>query len=152
MFEIYYCSSSNAANSPVVSNLTPQNKDKNKPEDISNNINNASYNPITIIPPKKAIFVARISSDNTEDDVSYYIKSKLNQECEIQIKKFTYTQKRSKASFQIIVPENVFNLIIDPSFWPPNAILHEFIYKEKPRSDVVYLPHHTKPSISAPKN
>lgn len=38
---------------------------------------------------------------------------------------------RNRASFKIIVPENLFQQIVSPDFWPKNALVREFKYREE---------------------
>lgn len=99
-------------------------------------------NPVTlkIISPKKTIFAARFASETTTDDVAEYIKQKLGYEIDITVFKFKYSEHRSKSSFKIIVPEDNFDTIVNNDFWPPKAIIHEYIYRNDSRSDIVYLP------------
>ena len=33
-----------------------------------------------------------------------------------------------RASFEIIVPDNLLQQIVNPEFWPKNALVSEFIY------------------------
>lgn len=92
----------------------------------------------------RSIFVARLSSDTTTDDVSQYINSKLDRKYKIKIFKFNYAEPRSKASFKVTVPEEIFNKVIAPHFWPANTITRE--YKEKPKKDIAFLPKSSLPN------
>lgn len=98
--------------------------------------------PLKVSPPNKTIFAARFAAETTEDDVLYFVKSKLTPDVDIKVFKFTYTEKRSKSSFKIVVPEDVFSAVVNPDFWPPKAIIREYTYREKTRSDIVHLPVH----------
>ncbi|XP_075150626.1 uncharacterized protein LOC142224724 [Haematobia irritans] len=44
------------------------------------------------------------------------------------------------ASFRILVPEDIFDIVVKPDFWPPRTVVHEFVYKPNPKKDVVRLP------------
>ncbi|XP_058983424.1 uncharacterized protein LOC131804490 [Musca domestica] len=95
---------------------------------------------LRVVLPKRTVFAARFAASTSEDDVLSFIKSKINIDDEIKVFKFKYAEKRSKASFKILVPEDIFEIIVNPSFWPAKAVIHEYIYKEVPKSDIVYLP------------
>lgn len=103
-----------------------------------------TYNPpkqLKVVSSKKTIFAARFAADTTIEDVATYVKSKLQvADIELSVFKFKYTERRSKASFKIIVPEDVFDTIVNPDFWPPKAIIHEYIYRDNVRTDIAYLP------------
>ena len=54
-----------------------------------------------------------------------YIKSKFNFSPDILIKKFTYSEPRNVTSFKLTVPNDLFETIIDPVFWPNNTFVRE---------------------------
>lgn len=96
---------------------------------------------LKVISPKKTIFAARFASETTTDAVVHYIKHKIGNDIDVTVFKFKYTERRSKCSFKIIVPEENFQTIVNTDFWPPNAIIHEYVYNNNNnRSDIVYLP------------
>lgn len=113
-----------------------------------NAMTNNTPSQLIVVPPKKTIFAARFSDATTEENVSSYIKQKLNSlnKCppniDINVFKFKYTERRSKSSFKIIVSEDIFDIIVDPYFWPDKAIIREYIYKPNAVSDIVDLPYH----------
>lgn len=97
------------------------------------------------IPPKKTIFATRFAQDTTAAEMKSFVMSKIqnvNLE-EILVYKMN---SRYRASFKIIVPEDLFQQIVNPDFWPKNALVREFIYKEE---DNVRLPRSVDPT---PKN
>lgn len=110
--------------------------------DIGNNSNGPKKK-------SKTIFAARLSSSTSVEDVTYFINSKFETDIDLTVIKFNYPEQRSKASFKITVPEDAFSTIIDSNFWPENTIVREFIYKEKRKPDIAYLPQR---EISDPKN
>lgn len=108
----------------------------------SNGTANNHCNPVQlkVITPKRTIFAARFASETTTDAVKGYINYKLGYEIDITVFKFKYSEQRSKSSFKIIVPAENFDTIVNPNFWPPNAIIHEYEYRNTSRSDIVRLP------------
>lgn len=101
---------------------------------ITNNINNnnvhSASKPLVVAPSRKAIFISRFASDTTETDVADYVKSKIGIDTEITVYKFVFMEKRNKSSFKIIIPEDVFETVVNSNFWPAKAIVHEYIYRE----------------------
>ncbi|XP_075155593.1 uncharacterized protein LOC142228947 [Haematobia irritans] len=150
-------STSNPANSQS-SNLTVPNSSLiTMTPSISNRFHTPLTSPLSNIPPKplqvvssrKTVFAAKFAAETTIENIAYYIKSKLQTEIELSIFKFKYRERRNKASFKIIVPEDIFDRVVNPEFWPPNALIKEYIYKEPAQTDIVYLP---KNSNNVPKN
>lgn len=99
-----------------------------------------SPRPLRVIPPMKTVFAARFAADTSEDDMRYYIKSKLNLDVNLKIFKFQYRDTRNTASFRIMVPDSVFETVVSPDFWPPRALVQEYIYKERIRTNIAHLP------------
>lgn len=97
--------------------------------------NTTIYNPLRAIPSKKNIFVSRLASVTSTDDVDYYIRSKVGSNADIRIHKFIFSQPRSIASFKITVSADIFNILLDPNFWPINSLVREYKYKERPRAN-----------------
>lgn len=104
--------------------------------------NQPAVRELRVVPPRKSVFVSRFSSDTTIEDIDYYLKSKLVSNANISTYKFSYSQPRSIASFKITVPFDIFDKVLDPCFWPDNALVREFVYKENPRTrnNVARLP------------
>ena len=115
-----------------------------------NNLNNVQikHNPLRAIPPKKTIFVSRLASETTIEDIEFYIKSKMDQNIEFSTYKFNYSQPRTITSFKITVPLDIFDTIVDPGFWPVSTLVREYQYKEHQRN-AVHLPSRNP---NAPKN
>lgn len=126
-------SGSNTFFSPINSPITQ------KSPSLNPNDNNGPKQ-LKVVSMKKTIFAARFAAETTEEDIDFYIKSKINADININVFKFKYTQQRSKSSFKIIVPEEVFETIVNADFWPPKAIIHEYVYRENIQSDIVHLP------------
>lgn len=112
---------------------------------VNTNINTENnlvpHNPLRAIPPKKTIFISRLASETTSDDVDYYIKSKIGQNADVLIHKFQFSEPRSISSFKITVPTGISNHLLDINFWPENTLVREYIYKDRPRvNNVGVLP------------
>lgn len=91
---------------------------------------------LRIIPPKKTIFATRFAYDTSAKDVEYYIQTKLSTDVSKDIQVYRINV-RNRASFKIIVPEDLFDQIVDLSFWPKNTLVRQFIYRD---DDNVHLP------------
>lgn len=132
---------------PSGSNIfySPINSPSNNGSMDNSPIPSSGPNQLKVISSKKTIFAARFAAETTEDDILFYITSRLRMDIDtdINIFKFKYTEKRSKSSFKIILPEEVFAIVVNPDFWPPKAIIREYIYKENASSNVVQLPPRT---------
>lgn len=119
-----------------------------EPNPTQNNLTQISVNqngpitpkPLQIVPSNRAIFAARFAADTTVEDMSYYIKSKFNSDFDLTVIKFKYAEQRTKSSFKIIVPDELFEQIVNPDFWPPKAIIHEYTYRNNGSSNIARLP------------
>lgn len=100
----------------------------------------ADPKPLITVKPKRAIFVSRFAPSTTEIDIQHYIRSKFNTSVEIVVHKFNYKFARSIISFKIIVPEDVFNQLLNTNFWPENTLVHEYEFKQKTRDVAVRIP------------
>ena len=107
------------------------------------------HNVLRAVPPKKTIFVSRLAIETTAEAVNSYIKSKVGPDADIATYKFNFLQQRSITSFKITVPADLFEPILDQKFWPENTLVREYIYREKPRSNIGHLPQRT---MNVPKN
>ena len=91
---------------------------------------------LVAVAPRKTIFLSRLASDTSENDVIHYIKTKMNNDInEISVNKFNFKNpNRVTSSFKIFVPIDKFNILINNSFWPDNALVKEFIFRENHRN------------------
>ena len=97
---------------------------------------NASMELKTISPKKKTIFATRFAVDTNVEDMKFYILSKIKNCNPDEILLFKINS-RKRGSFKIIVPDNLFQQIVNPEFWPKHALVREFIYSE---SNIARLP------------
>lgn len=113
-------------------------------------LNNIQYvpKPLRAVPQHRSVFVSRLASETTIEDIEYYIKSKCGENAFVSAYKFVYQQSRSISSFKITVPEEAFNNIIDYTFWPTGTFVREYVYNSNRRSGA-RLPARTP---SSPKN
>lgn len=96
---------------------------------------------LNIVPPRRSIFISRFTADTTADDIECYIKNKLNLNANISVRKFLYSNPRDIVSFKLTVPMDYFDQIVNPDFWPINALVREYIYKENNRmNNIAQLP------------
>jgi hypothetical protein len=86
--------------------------------------------PLVGIPPRKQIFVSRLAPDLTSDDVMAFIQAKI-QAAEIKVEKFKFSYERDVSSFKLCVPNDCFNHICTPDFWPAHIVVKEFEAKKK---------------------
>lgn len=95
----------------------------------------SAHREVTAVPPRRAVFVSRLHSSLTEDDIIFYIKSKLeslsSKSCDINIivYKFNFKQVRDISSFKISVPDSYVDELLNPSFWPVHSVVHLFTNK-----------------------
>lgn len=116
------------------------------------NLNEVRPEPkqLVVVPPRKSIFVSRFAFETSAEDINHYIKNKINiDNADISINKFKYSTQRNITSFKITVSPDLFGRIVDPAFWPQNAIVREYIFREYPRTNVARLPQNLN---SASKN
>lgn len=95
--------------------------------------------PLRTVPPYKNVFLSRLSSETTTEDIEYYVKSKLGINSLISAYKFKYSQPRAISSFRITVPDDLFQYTVDPKFWPIGTFVREYIYNGS-RQKAVHLP------------
>lgn len=88
------------------------------------------------ISPRKTIFATRFHYDTTVDEIKNFIKNKFNDEMPENLLVFKINT-RNRASFKIIVPAELFDQIVNRTFWPKNALVREFIYRDE---DLARLP------------
>lgn len=120
------------AKSPLIPPLTQTSENLNSDDQ-------PRIKPLKAIPPKKFIFVSRLASGTSPEDVDYYLKSKTNHNADILIHKFKFSQPRSISSFKLTVPAELFENIMDPGFWPVNTLVREFTYNDR-RKPIGVLP------------
>ena len=106
------------ATSPVSPTLMPNAISENHPNELRN------------IFPKTTKFAARFVVDTIAEDMKFYILSKIKNCNPDEILLFKINS-RNRTSFRIIIPENLFQQIVNPEFWPKNALVCEFIYSER---------------------
>lgn len=121
----------------VKKSSTKTNKTRNsssKSSAASGTNTSRSVKALTFVDRKKYVFVSRLAADTHADDVKLYITNKLkidSNSSEIKVIKLNSIYKRNIASFKIGAPAHLFDKIVDGSFWPSNAIFHEFEFRAK---------------------
>lgn len=135
-------------------NILPPNRPTGNFNNVTHNQQNClppnrpTGNLLRVIPPPKEIFVSRFAFETTAEDIEYYIKSKFNSNVNISTQKFVYLKARAITSFKITVPVELFEQILDPSFWPVSTYVREYQQRENQRR-IVRLPLHEP---NRPKN
>ena len=74
---------------------------------------------------------------NTSTDViRNYVKSKITDlsDNDINVFKFSSSQRREISSFKINVPHKIVNTIVSNSFWPDGALVKEFVFSERTKT------------------
>lgn len=90
---------------------------------------NEFNNKLQGVPKRKLVFVSRLTSDTTVEDVRSYIGDylKLVDSTQLTIHKVLPKTTRLISSFIINIPPDHFNTIVDPKFWPDHCVVHEFV-------------------------
>ena len=104
---------------------------------------------LSVVAPRRQVFVSRLSSDTTCETVASYIASKSS--ANVSVTKFNFSVPREISSFKISVPNDVFPTICDSNFWPPHMIVHEFKPKKRTHPSPIALVNNLSPN-STPKN
>lgn len=105
---------------------------------------------LTVIPARKTIFISRFSPETSVEDINFYISSRVQNMQSISCYKLKSSFSERLSSFKIVVPDNLFEDIVDLNFWPAKALVKEFVYRDNDRRyNLASLP---KSSKSAAKN
>lgn len=93
---------------------------------------------LVVVPPRRTVFVSRLSADTTVDRIVNYIKSHSPQfnDSDGRVLKFNNYQNRDISSFKIIVPDKLFRILIEQSFWPMGVLVREFTRRDRPARSV----------------
>lgn len=89
---------------------------------------------LVVVPPRRTVFISRLSADTTADKVACYIKShcpELNGS-DVKVFKFNSSQPRDISSFKVLVPDKIFETLVHNSFWPQGILVKEFIFRDRP--------------------
>lgn len=112
--------------------------------------NSVPSTSLVVVPPRRTIFLSRLSPATSIDNIRSYIKSTsvgLNDK-DFTVLKFNYSEPRDIASFRILVPDWIFETLVDRSAWPDGTLVREFIRRERVRSEATRYP----PEIVMSKN
>lgn len=91
---------------------------------------------LVVVPPRRTVFLSRLSAGTTIDDIGYYLRSKLaDLGDDVVIFKFNFSQPRDISSFKIMVPGKYFDDIVSESFWPEGVLVREYIRRDRNRPD-----------------
>lgn len=83
---------------------------------------------ITVVPPPKSIFISRLGVDVSVEQVEKFIKTKIPSAIDFSIRKMKFRIPKGYSSFVINMGNNInlFNMVVDQSFWPAVTIVKEF--------------------------
>lgn len=89
---------------------------------------------ITVVPPPKSIFLSRLGVDVSTDQVKMFITTKIPSAQNISIRKMLFRGPRNYSSFVVDVGNdlNLFNDVVQQSFWPELTVVREFQHFLKP--------------------
>jgi len=80
-----------------------------------------------IVPPNaKTIFASRFAADTTCKQISDFICENLPEKTQVYVIKIKTNPGREKLSFKITVPDEFFDKVVDPAFWPDHTLVREF--------------------------
>lgn len=105
---------------------------------------------LTVIPARKTVFISRFAPDTSVDDIKFYISSRVDIIGSISVFKINSSSQNRISSFKILVSEEFFKKLIVSNFWPPGALVKEFVHRENPRRH--NLATVQKESDTSPKN
>lgn len=94
-------------------------------------------------PPRRTIFISRLSSATTEDDIINYISSKTSVPSSVKCIKYNFKEPRDIASFKLLTPDSHLELLLSREFWPDGTLVHEYVSRTRNTSS-------TKTPVPAP--
>lgn len=114
---------------------------------------------LTVVPKPACLFVSRLDPSTTIEQVKTYIQQKLGDNSVSSVRKLT-KDTGNVASFQLFVPINLQETLLQKSFWPDSAFIKNFENKSrnsrrssKRRLDSLPAnPSNPIPSSGSPKN
>lgn len=90
----------------------------------------------------KSIYVSRLQTSVTADKIASYIKTKVPELSEkdillrMLVKKDQTLETFSFISFKLSCTEELYNKLIDSSFWPQHVMIGEFFERERKRANI----------------
>lgn len=106
-----------------------------------------STNPVQLVVVsrivKKSIFVSRLATDTSEQNILDYIASRINIGVDIDkflCRKFKFNGAREVSSFKITPPEVLFHQLLSSDFWPTGVIIHEFVVRPRRQAQQLASP------------
>jgi hypothetical protein len=89
---------------------------------------------ITVVPPPKAIFLSRLGADVSKEQVEKFIKTKIPNAVGLSVRKMLFKSPREYSTFVVNTGNNaeVFNTVVDSSFWPALTVVKEFQHFLRP--------------------
>lgn len=75
------------------------------------------------------LFISRLTTDTTEEEIKNYIK--LNADIDCECAKITTKWKSRYSSFKVGVQANVKNVVLNENFWPKGVLVNNFLNLRK---------------------
>lgn len=98
------------------------------------NTGNNNLHGLVVVPPRRTVFISRLSPHTSVEEIGNYIKSIRPDIGEvISVFKFNYSQPRDISSFKIIVPGEFFDNVVSSAFWPDGVLVREFVHRDRIR-------------------
>lgn len=90
---------------------------------------------LIVVPPRRTVFISRLSAETSVDKVKFYIRSHCSEfnDNDCKVFKFNSSQPRDISSFKVVVPDKIFDTLVNTSFWPQGVLVKEFIFRDRPR-------------------
>lgn len=101
---------------------------------------NLAPRQLRVVRPRRTIFISRLAPDSIDLDLIHYVNSKFGETLDIHCVKINPIRARGISSFRLTVPYELFDKIVDPEFWPLGILVREFVHRERPGNNPVYLP------------
>lgn len=107
----------------VTENNSSQSKGRNK-------------NILVTVNPSRNVFLSGLSPDMTEERVNEYVDMQFEKNVPVKVKKMRLREGADHSSFIVLTGRNktLFEQLVNPSFWPSDAIVDEFTEKENFRN------------------
>lgn len=87
---------------------------------------------LVVVEPRKTVFISRLAPDTSIEDVRAHINAQLGfDDTSISIVKYRLKPRKSYSSFNVNLPEHLIHRVLNPTFWPKNTVVHEFIFRPR---------------------
>jgi hypothetical protein len=77
------------------------------------------------------IFVGRLGKDTTEGDVTDFLDVRGIKAVDVRKLKATQEWQQKSAAFRVMIPVSCKDLVMDPSLWPDNVVVRDWLFKKQ---------------------